>query len=213
VWVHWWASPEACAFPINVDQAARLGLPLTPGKEHPGESELLSYYQGKIDWEDLFPPPEGFSDGEKKPAQPGNGSGVDTSRIQSYQIREFVEALRGIQDDLRHAAGECEQSIRMALVGAVSPVGLARSIWGAVEAGTRTPVAAGFQFVEILAVLENARSWSTKERCRAAWNTYLNQAIRTVKGYMKRLRARADMGTSFARYQKRILTGQRRGGS
>ncbi|MEW6441457.1 MAG: hypothetical protein AB1640_11030 [bacterium] len=49
------------------------------------------------------------------------GSPVDTARIQSYQIREFVEALQGIRDDLKNASGACEQAMRMALVGVVSP--------------------------------------------------------------------------------------------
>src|SRR5438477_348650 len=80
-----------------------------------------AYYQGRISWEDLFPepdPPPGT--GGATPNAGEFGEGVDTSQIQSYQMREFVEALKGIADDLRAASKSSRPCMRLALLGTVS---------------------------------------------------------------------------------------------
>jgi hypothetical protein len=50
---------------------------------------------------------------------------VDIDRIQSYQIREFVEALYGIRGDLQLAAKGTEIAMKYTLLGDVSPVATA----------------------------------------------------------------------------------------
>ena len=54
--VRWWACQEGKAFPLNVSLDARDELPVAPGSQHPGERLLLAYYQGRITYEELFPP-------------------------------------------------------------------------------------------------------------------------------------------------------------
>jgi hypothetical protein len=118
--VRWWASDVERDFPINVAPAARDALPVAPGAGRVGESLLIAYYQGRIAFEDLFPEPTGGGPGHHDCEGASDASGVDTSRIQSYVIREFVEALKGIRDDLRQAAKATPPAMRLALHGAVS---------------------------------------------------------------------------------------------
>ena len=80
------ASGNTANFPVNVAAGeARLRLPIAPGAPRPGEAALIAYFQGKVAFEELYPEP-----GEE-PVVPAVGprtlhdSGVDTSRILSYQ--------------------------------------------------------------------------------------------------------------------------------
>ena len=119
--VTWWAVNRSVAFPVNVTLEARTQLPISPGDHRPGEDMLLAYYQGRITFEDLFPPPVDDPDvviDENRPSADELGRVVDTSGIQSYQIREFVEALTGIRQDLKSSAIS-EPAMRLALRGAV----------------------------------------------------------------------------------------------
>jgi hypothetical protein len=117
---------------------------------------LLEYYQGRIAYEELFPPPD-HEKQKDKTEEPDASSGVDTSNIQSYQIREFVESLDGIRDDLARAA-QSERTMRLALLGPISPVALAKLIMDAIAAKQRTPVAGAFQIAEILSCLQELRT-------------------------------------------------------
>jgi hypothetical protein len=207
--VRWWASTEAVAFPINVADDARDELPLMPGSGLPGEHELLQYYQSRIAFEELFPPLDSSlvddpTDGSSREA---NSSAVDTARIQSYQIREFVEALRGIQADLMRAVGT-PAAMRMALLGSVSPVALASSVMEAVQRGTRTPTAAAFQMVEILACLAAARANDVPERHQEAWDELLGDAVSRIEAHLASLRESYPTSfgkrASFTRYEKTI---------
>jgi hypothetical protein len=173
------------------------------------ENHLLSYYQGKIAWEDLFPDPEGESqNGHRLPAGGANLSVVDKSKIQSYQIREFVEALTGIAMDLK-AATQSEPSMRLALLGAVSPVALARTVIDAAKSGTRTATAAAFQLTEILGCLQQARRYQVSKRLTKPWLEYLHQATAAVAALLKQLEAdhpeELNAGSAFRRYSRAVL--------
>lgn len=175
--VRWWAHSEGTRFPVNVSLEARHALPIVPGSARPGEHLLLSYYQGRIAWEALYPEPTHGA--EPVPYSPAAvTSEVDTSKIQAYQVREFVEALQGIRDDLR-AASTSPATMRLAVVGPVSPVALARHITDAVKRGTRTPIAGAFQLVEITGRLDEAAKLPV-EREQPAWLTVLAQARTSV---------------------------------
>jgi hypothetical protein len=187
VLVQWWEQEEGRAYPLNVDLTAREELPIAPGSGQPGEQNLIAYYQGRITWEDLFPPPSlppgsGGTDG-------GNDeeNNVDTSQIQSYQVREFVEALAGIMGDLKGAAQSSRPCMRLALLGSVSPVALARRVCDAVQSG-RTAAAAGFQLVEIIACLQSARPFPADDRHRKDWSELLDEAIEQVDRLLEELR-------------------------
>jgi hypothetical protein len=204
-----WADAMRAEVPINIDLEARSHLPIAPGTAAPGEQLLLAYYQGRISEEDIYPPP---------PGDPGNGDGddlpatvstVDTSAIQSYQIREFVEALQGISDDLRRASSGTEAAMRQALLGELSPTALAQQVMRAVMAGTRSPVAAGFQLTEILVSLTHARSLAVDKAKQDAWHKGVRRAFEVVSALLEKLLTTqaADFPPSsdFHRYYKTVL--------
>ena len=207
VLVRWWGSEELIEFPINVDQQARGELPLSPESGRPNERLLLQYYQSRIAFEDLFPPPPGWEDEAGSDSAPALEAEVDTSSIQSYQIREFVEALRGIRDDLAQATGT-PAAMRLAVLGEVSPVALGRAVAKAVTEHARTPVAGAFQLVEILACVGQAASHQVPERHRDRWMELLGQARALLDEELERLRAAfpAELGGSpaFQRYERAV---------
>lgn len=208
--VFWWAGPpEGAVFPLNVDAEARDALPLTPGSGMPGEDALLAYYQGRLTFEQLFPPTgldlEDGDDDEKGAAVEGNASEVDTSGIQSYQVRSFIEALPGLERELQVA--KTATALRFALRGPVSPLALARAVAARVQAGTRTTTAGAFQLVELLAVLDRLRSVAADDDARATVDdagdelgVVLADVIAAEPG---------GMGPAFQRYQRRIRPGVR----
>ncbi|MDY6988928.1 MAG: hypothetical protein SWQ30_12830 [Thermodesulfobacteriota bacterium] len=205
--VAWWETPDGRAFPINVDLEARYKLPMIPGRHRIEEKHLLSYYQGRITWEELFPERvegssiEGEGDDYEKTC-------VDTSHIQSYQIREFVEALEGITQDLKAASRASEQAMRLSLLGEVSPVGLAKLVMEAVMSGQRSEIAGGFQLVEILGCLKSAREYDTPDRYKKSWLGFVGQAEEEIERRIRTLGERAPRligGRSpFSKYRRSI---------
>ena len=211
VHVKWWLCEEGRSFPVNVVAEARTTLPISPRSGHPEEQHLIAYYQGRITWEDLFPPPDdglGSNDPGFEKAEP---SGVDTSRIQSYIVREFVEALKGITDDLKASAQSPKACMRLALLGSVSPVALARRVLEAAETGDRTPTASGFQLVEILGCLDRARSFPASPRFENDWTALVEEAAQKVVGMLESLRRRfpGTFSGDFQRYEKAIRQHQK----
>ncbi len=204
----WDACPGGRAVPLNVSRQARDRLPISPGRHRLEENHLLSYYQGKITWEDLFPDPEPFPGDQNGKATASTLSVVDKSKIQSYQIREFVEALRGIQDDLKRAT-ESEPCMRLSLLGAVSPVSLARTVIDAVACNRRTATAAGFQLTEILVCLLTARQFQVRSRLAAQWLQYVDRAMNEVEGLLEKLiqdhSNELGADTAFKRYSRAVL--------
>jgi hypothetical protein len=208
----WADCPAGRPFPLNVENSARASLPISPGKQSIEENNLISYYQGRIAWEQLFPDPEaGEPSGDHPVPAPAIASGVDKSRIQSYQIREFVEALAGLNQDLRSAT-HSEPAMRLALLGPVSPFALAQTIIDAVVAGRRTPTAAGFQLVEILACLQSARSHQVPERLAEVWQEHLEQVHGKISRLLEKLVADHPAlfasNKAFGRYRKAVLNGE-----
>ncbi len=206
--VDWWKSKTPRNIPINVAQEARFRLPITPGASDPSERNLICYYQGRITWEELFPDPDA-PPAERDPSLDlETKRRVDTSGIQAYQVREFVEALKGIHDDLRAAAQSTEPAMRLALTGPVSPVALGTAVLEAVKRGDRTPVAAGFQLVEILACLEQAKSLTVPEKHAEAWRTALHEGIEKLENSLRYLRTHYEQqfppGCFFEQYEKDI---------
>lgn len=214
VLVAWWAADEPTRYPINVEAEAREQLPIAPGEDHPGEWMLLAYYQGRIAFEDLYPPPSDWPDGlanEDQPDIEALRSGVDTSRIQSYQIREFVEALQGIRDDLKQAAIS-EPAMRWALRGQVSPVALAREIHRAVSEGKRSPMGGAFELVELINCLEIARHYEVSDSLREAWQNTVSTAADDIHQWLDDIKEKhaKTLGASFRRYEKGLRQFHRR---
>ena len=204
--VVWWECESGRGFPINVAPDARMSLPISPGSGHPAEQNLIAYYQGRIRWEELFPDPDEPRDAVHDSHGGGDKSSVDTSRIQSYVVREFVEALTGINHDLKSAAKAGKAGMRLALLGSVSPIALGRHIVEAAQAGTRTPTASGFQLVEIVGCLAAARSYETTEAFREDWLTYLSEATKTIQQMLEVLMSQSptEFSADFRRYAKTV---------
>jgi hypothetical protein len=209
--VTWWASSEPSEFPVNVDLTARAQLPVVVGGGTPDERTLLAYYQGRITLADVYPRPPDWDGEDDEPdvAVPPSESRVDTSHIQAYQVREFVEALQGLRDDLRRACGATEASMRIALNGPVSPVALARQVKQAALAAERTPTAAGFQLAEIAACLRDAASLVQED---SPWRAYVASArssIEQMLGDLVTAHPEVLGSKNFKRYVDAVL---RRGG-
>jgi len=154
--VRWGPGPLEARFPVLVDERAKHALPLAPGVVLPGEQALLSYYQGRIRWEELFPEPR-LESGPNGLESGSAASQVDTSRILAYQMREFVEALPGLARELPEVPRE-ERAVRRALLGAVSPLALARYVRDACREGRRSGTAALFQLLELQLVVARVRA-------------------------------------------------------
>lgn len=208
VHVVWWQCSDGRSFPINVAASARISLPISPGTGRPEEQHLIAYYQGRITWEDLFPDP----DNGGPPPPPGsadestNNCGVDTSKIQAYIVREFVEALKGINDDLKAAAKASKTCMRLALLGSVSPVALAKRIVEAVDSRERTPTASAFQLVEILGCLDAAKYFDTSSHFRDDWTALVDEASTKTAAMLATLEQRFpdELSREFKRYARAI---------
>lgn len=152
------------AFPVNVAAGeARLRLPLSPVGTKPGESDLFLYYQGRLAFDDLYLNAEEAADGA--PTADGaarEASAVDKSRIQAYQIRAFVDALPGMERELREARGS-GGALYQAFLGEVSPVAIAREVIKQVSSGSRSATAAAFQLVELSALLRSVGAQAPEE--------------------------------------------------
>lgn len=204
VHVEWWQCSEGRSFPINVAADTRIVLPISPSTGRPEEQHLIAYYQGRITWEDLFPDPEPGRD--KKNHDPDDRGCVDTSRIQSYIVRDFVEALKGIRDDLKSASQSPKACMRLALLGSVSPVALAKRVVEAADIQKRTPTASGFQLVEILACLDEAKHYEAATHFRAEWLSFVDEAAAEVDNMLDKLKHRylGALSQNFQRYSKSV---------
>lgn len=202
--VRWWMPGGGINVPINVSPSARDALPIVHGAAKPGESLLLAYYQGRISFEELFPDPDGATDGDAA-GSVAESSSIDTSRIQSYQVREFVEALKGIRDDLKQVAKATPRAMRLALHGPVSPVALARAVAGEVEARRRSATAGAFQFFEILCCLLEARTFQVGEHA-VTWQAEIRQAAESIERLLNQLRTSYPeaLAQSFSRYERQL---------
>ena len=206
--VVWWGCPLPGRYPVNIELAARARLPVAPGRAEPGESALLAYYQGRIRFEDLYPPPPGWEEDNPETANPVNDleSTVDTSRIQSYQVREFVEALSGLREDLRTVACATEASMRRAVLGSVSPVALAKEIESRVRDGKRSATAAGFELVELGSCLVEARR---VENAKPAWPRVVDEGLGALRKTLDRVAELhpelAAETSTFRKYERSIL--------
>jgi hypothetical protein len=209
IYLRWEGMREqgAVAFPINVSLPVRERLPFGDPEALPREQDLVAFYQGRIAFEDVFPPPADESHDLSSEGETGDTSTVDTSKILSYQVRSFVEALPGIRDELARNTGTAS-AIRLALLGPVSPVALAREIEHAVKSG-RSATAACFQLVELLRCISAAGRIEVDARVREAWTLAVGEAASQIQAAVDRLRnadaSQLGAATPFGRYASAVL--------
>ncbi len=198
------ATPERARarVPVNVAAGdARHRLPLSPAGKRPSEEDLLLYYQGRITFDDLYPPVEGLGEQEaeaKENARPG--SSVDKNRIQAYQIRAFVDALPGIKRELLALRGS-DGVLYQAFCGEVSPVALAQHVVEQVASGRRTATAGAFQLAELGALLRAVAAQAPADvehytvRCECA-RREVEVMLEKLRGHHSELNDKS----AFARY-------------
>jgi hypothetical protein len=204
VMVEWTGMRSATpfAFPLNVAAAARVQLPFSSSGQLIGESALVAFYQGRLSFEDLFP---GAVDGDLDlgdAAVDATTSAVDTSKILSYQIRAFVEALPGIRQEIERSSGTVN-SIRLAMLGPVSPVALGRMVEDEVKGG-RSPIAGAFQLSELVLCLRQVkRPAQLAEEVLEAWDAALHEAEQKLLAALERVHLAAPTvreSTEFRNY-------------
>lgn len=148
---------HSAAFPVRFDDKAR--LPLLVGRRLT-EGELIDYYlSGKE--------PAVGEDGDGLPGTDGEKTipeaPIDTRRILAYFMRRFVQAIPGLEVEIRRATYS-RAALDATLRGPMSPLELAER---AVNSLTRppawdeplkTPIAVGFQLTEIVATLRRCEA-------------------------------------------------------
>jgi hypothetical protein len=207
LYVSWWEASESAPYPVNVEASARHDLPLSPGAGNPDESALLNYYQGRIRFEDMFPVSEYVATAQAalSPMRP-QASRVDTSKIQSYQVKSFVEALAGLRQDLERAAKSTKARMQRAVLGPISPLALAREVVAREQSGARSPVAAGFELVEILLCIQDARTAALESE---DWRNTADQGIEAIRSLLREMsERRAELrgaGSAFKTYASHAL--------
>lgn len=158
-----WSSPDGSEllqreFPVNVSKDVREALPFPELEELLNERYLLAYYQGKISYEELIAVSRDQIEYAATSQLEKEIGVVDTEIIQSYQIREFVESLDGIRNNLKMATESAER-MRRAVNGDFSPPTLAKMIYDKVIEGNRTATAAAFQISELLLLVEELKDF------------------------------------------------------
>jgi hypothetical protein len=208
VWVHMPSSDEPVAFPVNVAQGeARLRLPVAPNAVRPGEAALIAYYQGRISFDDMYPSTEAELQRHALGPSSVEETGVDTSKIQSYQVRAFVEALPGLRRDLESVRGT-RAVIAHAFLGEVSPVALARAISEQHFSGGKSATAAAFELVEIARAVRDAAE-HTEGREPEVLQEVGDRALKRINGYLNQVKKKNPAifkdSQGFEAYEKTML--------
>jgi hypothetical protein len=152
-----WGNHTA-SFPVRFDDKA--GLPLLLVGRKPTEGELIEYF--------LFgKEPDEWDDGSGLPGEEAAlaspDAPIDTRRILAYFMRRFVQAIPGIEAEVRRAAYS-RAALDAALRGPTSPLELAEQAYRSLARPPtdteplKTPTAVGFQLTEILAALRRCEA-------------------------------------------------------
>ena len=123
-----------------------------------------------------------------------------------------VEALGLTPDgELAVSSPTARLATGISRVGRVSPFALAQTVMDAVKLGRRTPTAAAFQLVEILACLKSARSFAVSEKLSRIWAQHLENTTDKIAGLFRQLASSHGevlaTNKAFGRYQKAVLAG------
>jgi hypothetical protein len=155
--ITWKEKTLSACFPINIASKSKAGLPAVLG-QHPTERDLLAYFHGRIDEEDLMNLLI-----ERAAQKPGERPApFELEReLQNYVVREFLEGLYGMADLLQHSA-VAERTFEQAMLGEFSPVQLANEVKLSYAGRRRTPTATAFQLLELLRLIENLSPPATK---------------------------------------------------
>ena len=140
-WGFVWGEPTNPAYPINVLDTAKAGLPSVLGAR-PDEQQLLAYFHGQIGEDDLLALLEQRAQHLAKGVEAGTNEGPSAD-LQNYLIREFVESLYGLEETLKTALYS-PRALETAFLGEFSPAALAERVLTSLRAGRRSGTAAAF---------------------------------------------------------------------
>jgi hypothetical protein len=193
-------------FPVRFDDKA--SLPPVPTARRPTEDELIEYFLNGRE-------PDWGGDGDRR--DPGTGDdpdaagaerSVDTSRILSYFIRNFVRAIPGIEAEIAGAAYS-RRALIAALKGPTSPLELAERAFASLglppgqNEPTKTPMAVGFQLVEICAALERSRAQVVDKELRECFDPVIDRCRTLITELVRKNKELRD--GAFESYRKRLL--------
>lgn len=199
-----WENYKA-TFPVRFDDKAQLPLILSGRK--PTEAELIDYFRlGREpdEWNDVT---GALGDSGRQVAD----APIDTRRILAYLIRRFVEAIPGIEAELRRAAYS-RASLDSALRGPTSPLALAERAFSSLfqppanDEPQKTPTAVGFQITEILASLLRSQATTGDPEMRVCFDSVLvrcRELLNTLIAQFPELQTK-----SFRLFKTSILGGQ-----
>jgi hypothetical protein len=204
--VRWGTPIRQTFFPINIASDSKPGLPAVLG-QHPTEQDLLAYFHGRIDEEDLM----NLLIERSRPQETCNRTALAPPgrELQNYVVREFLEGLYGMEDMLHNSAAT-PRGFEQALLGEFSPVRLANETQRAFAAGRRTPTATAFQLVELLRLIENLTPRDEKKP-KAIWfagtrERSMEQLLRVVRAASTRNEFRESCkATSFQELVNSVL--------
>ena len=180
-------------FPVRFDD--KNALPVLLRWRTLTEGELVDYYLFGREPPDLIE--DAAEQADTEGVRPSDGP-VDTGRILSYFIRRFVQAIPGIEAEVRRLAYS-RPTLESALRGPTSPLALAERAAASLQAKLgpseprKTAIAVGFQLVEILAALVRSRAAAPEElrdcfdpvveRCRALLDELIasHEDLRTLE--------------------------------
>jgi hypothetical protein len=155
-------------FPVRFENKAE--LPLLLLGRRPSEGELIDYFVYGREPEDS----EETGHDQNGEVQSRPEDPLDTRRILSYFIRRFVQAVPGIEAEIERSAYS-RGALEAALRGPTSPLALAEHAAQSLgrapapDEPRKTPVAVGFQLVEIVAALRREQAKTQDEELRACF--------------------------------------------
>ena len=173
---------HSATFPVRFDDKTNLPLLLVGRK--PTEGELIEYFlfgTEPDDWDDGGGTPGYESQG------PSTDAPVDTRQILAYFIRRFVQAIPGIEAEVRRA-GYSRPSLDAVLRGPTSPLELAERAFAsltrpaAIDEPRKTPTAVGFQLTEILAALARCQAAMVDPELQACFDPVIVRCREMLSG-------------------------------
>jgi hypothetical protein len=194
---------HSATFPVRFDDKTR--LPLLLVGRRPTEGELIEYF--------LFgTEPNEWEEGSGVPGEDSKGpetdTPIDTRRILAYFIRRFVQAIPGIEAEIRRACYS-RTSLDAVLRGPTSPLELAERANASLarppawDEPAKTPTAVGFQLTEIVAALLRCQSLVTDSELQECFRP----VIASCRGMLDTLVSQQPElhAEGFRLYYKRIL--------
>ncbi len=198
---------HSATFPVRFDDKTRLPILLVGRKA--SEGDLIEYF--------LFgKEPEEWEEGSGLAGQEFNGPStdapIDTRRVLAYFIRRFVQAIPGIEAEIRRA-GYSRASLDAVLRGPTSPQELAERAYAsltqtpALDEPAKTPTAVGFQLTEILAALIRSHNLVTDSGLQECFPPVIARCREMLDILVSKHEELQAEG--FRLYQQRILGGAR----